>query len=373
MNKNKFAIFQLLDGNETRDYRFKPYDFLKASGRSVEWKNYKHIYTGTLDEEEKRNRDNLDKIFLWFNDNRPEDFRGHSLSVSDVVVLYREGKTAAYYVDSFSFTNAQEFVTGPYKYYSTQRPVDIATYPRTDSGPVYFVNFDKREWIENATGRAWGFLAYDAPLTLKQMDDYELRAASSNPDNLKVSQYQLEAQLEVIGKWEQARGLSDRARITWYHSDMGTFVKKEWVMNDYVADRFRDIVEVNKRAAEKRAERKQFTNYGLKDSPASHDEKKRMMEQVQLVGIWENEINMPENERFAWHKPSIHAYALKEPPVSPDLLEQRYDQAKLELSHADKNMSAPKPIMEQLAEAGKLAERGTEIPAKKPNMSHEDR
>ncbi|KPU43205.1 hypothetical protein OXPF_32190 [Oxobacter pfennigii] len=69
-----------------------------------------------------------------------------------------------------------------YKYYSTQRPVDIGTFPKTENGPLYLVNFDKRESVEQGRFLAWGYLVYDAPLTEKQMNDYELRAASGNPD-----------------------------------------------------------------------------------------------------------------------------------------------------------------------------------------------
>lgn len=69
-----------------------------------------------------------------------------------------------------------------YKYYSTQRPVDIGTFPKTENGPLRFVNFDSREDVEQGQLKAWGYLVYDAPLTEKQISDYELRGASDNPD-----------------------------------------------------------------------------------------------------------------------------------------------------------------------------------------------
>ena len=70
-----------------------------------------------------------------------------------------------------------------YKYYSTQRPIDIGTFPKTDGGPVRFENFDKREEVEQGQFRAWVYLVYDAPLTEKQIKDYELRAAPDVPEN----------------------------------------------------------------------------------------------------------------------------------------------------------------------------------------------
>ena len=373
MGENKFAIYQLQDNSITRGLRFEMLNHLEIAGRSVDWGNYKHVYTGALEKGGASATSILEALYSKFNLARPEDFVGHSLSVSDIVVLHQGGKASPHYVDSFGFKEVPEFLAGPYKYYSTQRPVDIATYPSTDGGPVSFVNFDKRELCENATFRAWGYLAYDAPLTVKQIGDYELRAASGNPDNVKVSPYQLEAQLEAIGKWETAHGLSDRARITWYHGDTGTFVKKDWVMAETVSDRFDGIIEQKARNAERRVEQKLFADYGISDAPGSSDEKKRMIEQAQVVGHWEDDKGMPDNERFAWHKPSIHAYALREPAVSPDQLEQRYHRAKLELTRDSEKQPTPKRIADQLAEAGKQVQRGADLSAKEYNKSHEDR
>ncbi len=69
-----------------------------------------------------------------------------------------------------------------YRYYSTQRPVDIGTFPKTENGPVRFENFAKRESVEQGRFEAWGYLVYDAPLTKQQTDAYELRPAPLNPD-----------------------------------------------------------------------------------------------------------------------------------------------------------------------------------------------
>ncbi|WP_283592130.1 hypothetical protein [Clostridium butanoliproducens] len=69
-----------------------------------------------------------------------------------------------------------------YRYYSTQRSVNIGTFPKTENGPLRLVNFDKRENVEQGQFQAWGYLVYDAPLTEKQLADYELRAAPGSPD-----------------------------------------------------------------------------------------------------------------------------------------------------------------------------------------------
>lgn len=88
-----------------------------------------------------------------------------------------------------------------YKYYSTQRPVDIGTFPKTENGTLYLVNFDKRESVEQGRFLAWGYLVYDAPLTEKQIADYELRAAPGNPDR-------------KAPMWEPGESKSIAARLT---------------------------------------------------------------------------------------------------------------------------------------------------------------
>jgi len=253
-NDGVFLIYQLKDGGETRDLRFEPLERIKAAGLAVERGNYNHVYTGPLDIRDRLI--NLNQIYNIFNNNRPEDFTGHSLSISDIVVLQWRDKITSHYVDRFGFTEVPEFLEGPYKYYSTQRPVDIGTFPKTESGPVQIVNFDKRDWVENATFRAWGYLAYDAPLTQKQIDDYELRAASDNPDHVKLSPYQLEAQAQVVGKWEQSKRIPDGKRLTWWHGDFGVFVKKEFVTHERLAERFGQVVEGKARAAQDKADKK---------------------------------------------------------------------------------------------------------------------
>ena len=100
-----FTIYQLKGGPETRDYRYEAYDSLQEAGLAVDRQNYDLVYTAPLD-----GKTSLEDIYRTFNaDDRPADFRGHSLSVSDVVVLNRGGKEEAHYCDSFGFTPVPEF------------------------------------------------------------------------------------------------------------------------------------------------------------------------------------------------------------------------------------------------------------------------
>ena len=99
-----FAIYQIKGGPETRDYRFEAYESLQEAGLAVDRQNYDLVYTAPLD-----GKTTLEDIYRTFNIDRPADFTGHSLSVSDVVVLNRSGKDEAHYCDSFGFTPVPEF------------------------------------------------------------------------------------------------------------------------------------------------------------------------------------------------------------------------------------------------------------------------
>ena len=100
-----FSIYQLKDGDETRDYRFEPYDRLQAAGLAVDRANYELVYTASF-----APGTSLDDIFTRFNIDHPKDFKGHSLSVSDVVVLHQDGQDTAHYVDRGDFKQVPEFL-----------------------------------------------------------------------------------------------------------------------------------------------------------------------------------------------------------------------------------------------------------------------
>ena len=99
-----FAIYQIKGAPETRDYRFEAYESLQEAGLAVDRQNYDLVHTAPLD-----GKTTLEDIYRTFNLDRPADFTGHSLSVSDIVVLTRSGKEEAHYCDSFGFTPVPEF------------------------------------------------------------------------------------------------------------------------------------------------------------------------------------------------------------------------------------------------------------------------
>lgn len=101
-----FELFQLRDSDENALLQFASYDRVARTGAVVSHSNYDSVYAGQLFSGET-----LDSIYERFNLHHPADFRGHSLSVSDVIVLHKDGKDQAWYVDSFGFKQVPEFFT----------------------------------------------------------------------------------------------------------------------------------------------------------------------------------------------------------------------------------------------------------------------
>ena len=104
--EDTFGIYQLKDGKETRDLRFEPYDRLQAAGNNIDRGNYELVYTAPLTPGMS-----LDDIYTRFNIDHPKDFKGHSLSISDVVLLHQNGENTAHYVDGGAgFRQVPEFL-----------------------------------------------------------------------------------------------------------------------------------------------------------------------------------------------------------------------------------------------------------------------
>ncbi|MDD2458009.1 MAG: JAB domain-containing protein [Eubacteriales bacterium] len=106
---NSFAIYQVKDGDEYRDYRFESLKHLQTSGLDVHPDHYDLVYTGPLTKKADLDR-TLNGLYRQFNQDLPADFTGHSLSVSDVVVLKQDDRQTAHYVDSWSFQPLPSFL-----------------------------------------------------------------------------------------------------------------------------------------------------------------------------------------------------------------------------------------------------------------------
>ncbi|MGN0594642.1 MAG: YodL domain-containing protein, partial [Hominimerdicola sp.] len=100
-----YAIYQLKDGDDTRDYRFISSSEMEKQGLSINKNNYDLVYSGELTADMS-----LDSIYEKFNTGLPDDFIGHSLSMSDIIVLDTDDGMKAHYVDRFGFKEVPEFL-----------------------------------------------------------------------------------------------------------------------------------------------------------------------------------------------------------------------------------------------------------------------
>ena len=103
--RRTYDLYQLKDSPDRRDYAFEPLDRLHEQERHVDMQNYDKVYSGLMLPAE-----NLESIYTRFNIDHPQDFKGHSLSVSDVVVIHEKGKDTAHYCDSVGFAEMPEFL-----------------------------------------------------------------------------------------------------------------------------------------------------------------------------------------------------------------------------------------------------------------------
>ena len=103
-----YAIYQLKREDSTTDLRFMGSDWLQKKGLEPNRDNYDLVYTGRLYPSESR-LDTLERLYHMFNTDHPEDFRGHSLSVSDIVALKEQGVVSYHYVDSIGYTELPNF------------------------------------------------------------------------------------------------------------------------------------------------------------------------------------------------------------------------------------------------------------------------
>ena len=114
---DKYGIYQLNPNPELDSLRFEGTESLKRMGitkdnfDAIKPENYTLLYVGELSELQKETQGaTLEAIFEKFNLDHTEDFRGHSLSVSDIVVLHQNGQNTAHFVDSFGYTELPDFL-----------------------------------------------------------------------------------------------------------------------------------------------------------------------------------------------------------------------------------------------------------------------
>lgn len=112
LTENAYAIYQLSDKEENRYARFEPIEAIDAA--KITKKNYELVYYGVLDKPMKTT-DKLNFLYQVFNCNHPDDFAGHSLSISDVVALNENGRVTAHFCNPSEFTKLPNFLADEVK------------------------------------------------------------------------------------------------------------------------------------------------------------------------------------------------------------------------------------------------------------------
>lgn len=141
-----------------------------------------------------------------------------------------------------------------YKYYTTQRPIGIGTYPNSYfNRPVHMDLYFTRQEVTGEAFQAWGAITYAQPLTEREMQDYELRPSRENLDIRR----QMDAQAQVVGKWEDAHHVPEQRRLTWFYPDFGSYVAKEYVTPEQLTARARGVERQAAAKAHKQAKEKQ--------------------------------------------------------------------------------------------------------------------
>ena len=103
-----YAIYQLKRDDATTDIRFMNSDYLKSKGIEPQYENYELVYTGTLSKDGSQ-IEKLEDLYRIFNIEHPQDFTGHSLSISDIVALKQAGVVSYHYVDSIGYKELHNF------------------------------------------------------------------------------------------------------------------------------------------------------------------------------------------------------------------------------------------------------------------------
>ena len=197
-NEGGYGIYQLKDSAETRDIRFMDMDYLEKEGIPVSRENYTLVYTGELKEGMS-----LEDIYTKFNIDHPADFTGHSLSVSDVVVLHQGGENTSHYVDSVGYREIPEFTKelsvsaeistekDAVREETAEIPAEAAeehTAAEPDNDKVsYYVIEDLSTWAENSPEKSRLERFESLPEAMTKFTEYRGKETEDKPDMARAT------------------------------------------------------------------------------------------------------------------------------------------------------------------------------------------
>ena len=202
-NEGRYGIYQLKDSAETRDIRFMDMDYLEKEGIPVSRENYTLVYTGELTEGMS-----LEDIYTKFNIDHPADFTGHSLSVSDVVLLHQDGENTSHYVDSVGYREIPEFTKelsvsaeistekDAVREETAEIPAEAAaentaaenTMAEPDNDKVsYYVIEDLSTWAENSPEKSRLERFESLPEAMAKFTEYRGKETEDKPDMARAT------------------------------------------------------------------------------------------------------------------------------------------------------------------------------------------
>ena len=197
-NEGRYGIYQLKDSAETRNIRFMDMDYLEKEGIPVSRENYTLVYTGELTEGMS-----LEDIYTKFNIDHPADFTGHSLSVSDVVVLHQDGENTSHYVDSVGYREIPEFTKelsvsaeistekDSVREETAEIPAEAAaenTMAEPDNDKVsYYVIEDLSTWAENSPEKSRLERFESLPEAMAKFTEYRGKETEDKPDMARAT------------------------------------------------------------------------------------------------------------------------------------------------------------------------------------------
>ena len=197
-NEGRYGIYQLKDSAETRNIRFMDMDYLEKEGIPVSRENYTLVYTGELTEGMS-----LEDIYTKFNIDHPADFTGHSLSVSDVVLLHQDGENTSHYVDSVGYREIPEFTKelsvsaeistekDSVREETAEIPAEAAaenTMAEPDNDKVsYYVIEDLSTWAENSPEKSRLERFESLPEAMAKFTEYRGKETEDKPDMARAT------------------------------------------------------------------------------------------------------------------------------------------------------------------------------------------
>ena len=309
-SEDRFGIYQLKDTEEARDIHFMGMDYLESKGIAVTKENYDLVYVGELSKLQGQSQgETLEAVYEKFNIDHPEDFRGHSLSVSDVVVLHQNGENSAHFVDSFGFTGLPDFMREleGVKEQETEKAEDRLTdgekhFLETDNAPLIAKKFLAWDEIEDLGYRFFedGYIDKFKPSEkalygdgmVPELEIYDIARRMQGGEDIRE-----ELAKALIGGHEQVTGVGENDAVAVFGKDAVTDTfgnAKKQISYEEIGTAFLSLIEneykdiEQARAAEEHEEEiAGNTTFGhdvqkLKSKQTEQDEPKKSTETLQF-------------------------------------------------------------------------------------------